>query len=166
MKSYRFSFFFAIVFLLLNACGSDAGQSANQSPSTAPADNSASGAVSDDAATTGSSGNLFDDNQYTQALLKLVAGKWQNQTTSGQTIEFAGNKIRYFTNDKLTREATIEIDPRCETADCKGNIGWCMIEKEGGSSSCKVVTRVDAQNLVFYPANDQQAETTFLKVVQ
>ncbi len=174
MKSIRFILFFSLGFLVFS-CGSEPGstgaeaQGAEAQGAGTPAAGTTK-AESSDAALGEVIGTenepFFKDNELSGALLKLVAGKWQNQGATGESIVFEGNKIRYFQDGKLTGESTFEIDPTCKRADCQGSMGWCMIETKGGNTTCKVVTRVDNKNLVVHPAGDKGARVSFVRVME
>ena len=164
-------FFFFVIACLLTSCGSEpettatTGTPGEATPVPAPHEIKPTPIPEDvadsDAANT-SDANGFGDEGFINGLLKLLDGKWQNESNPALTIEVAGKKFRYLNNNKLTREATISIDPRCEKGECKGNIGWCFTDDQG----CHVVTQIGQQKWVFRPAEEKSQTSTYLKVKQ
>ena len=95
---------------------------------------------------------------------KLLQGKWKSTTDADYTIEFSGNKMKHFHAGTLVSESVIEIDPSCEKTECKGAIGWCMIEKTGGETQCNSVLRVDMKNLQYNVLGTTGKDLAFTKV--
>ena len=166
MKSY---FFFFVMACLLPACGSDPETTGTAStpqeaapvpapheikPTPMPED----APSPDEAANSDVTG--FGDEVFINGLLKLLDGTWQNSSDPQQTLVFSEKKLRYFLDNKQTRESSFEIDPRCEKSECKGSIGWCFIDDKG----CHVVTQVDVKKLVFRDASDKTSDFIFNKV--
>ncbi len=167
MKNYSLFLFLVFSILLAGSCKSDTKQNLSDDSSKATERGQAGTSLptTDDQAVQ-STGNFADDTQYAVSLLALAVGKWQNAASPEKTMVLTDTKIQYFTDGKLTRENTIEIDPRCRKAECQGGIGWCIIELSGENPDCNVVARIDSKNLIIHPAGDKATQIAYTKVLE
>lgn len=98
---------------------------------------------------------------------KLVKGIWQNKTVPGKAIEFTDTKFRRYLNNKMVGEFDYVIDVQCGQSNCqiKGQkpFGWCFTVQEGNTSTCHVVTSVNAVDMVITLPDEGGAKQNFVR---
>ncbi len=99
-------------------------------------------------------------------LLDALQGQWQSEQDATYVLEIAGSKMRHLNGSKLTAEADIEVDSKCETTACTVDSlvvvsGWCFVEKGQFDAQCNVVIKCDSAILQYRPLGAASALLAF-----
>ncbi len=165
----------ALAGFLITACGSDPstnGEATKQENQEASTDDSKTGeaAANSDAGqemTEGETAGITPE-AFNNSLKKLALGKWKNEASPTQTIEFTETKYRRFNNNQLEAEADYVIDNSCAASNCtiQGQklYGWCFMLKENGANNCYVVTAINAVNMAVTMPSQAGSAINYIRI--
>lgn len=87
-------------------------------------------------------------------LLDALQGRWQSEQDAAYFVEISGNKMRHFSDGKLTHETELDVDAACRSNACTLDstaalVGWCFVEKGQYDAQCCLVTKCDSTALQY-----------------